>query len=175
MARILDSAIAYRVLKLLTTPFNETDAFKLGIIDSSGKELKKMSQLHTQKEQAAYTVLHRMVFRIKRIIEKVPLENKKLLSYAAALSLIKEHIDSAVEPVNLEVLFVERTKADLTEEIDTVNTVLDPKRVLSFRTFAEDAPANNAQATPGIDGLSDNTVVVRKKKKLFRRSEVLDV
>ena len=41
MSRIIDALVAYRVLKLLVTPFNKTKAFKLGIIDDKGKVLIK--------------------------------------------------------------------------------------------------------------------------------------
>ena len=61
MGRLVDSVIAYRILRMLTIPFEETDAYKLGIIDVKGKELKRMSQLHTADERDAYTILHRMV------------------------------------------------------------------------------------------------------------------
>ena len=33
MSRVIDALIAYRLVKLLVTPFNKTDAYKLGIID----------------------------------------------------------------------------------------------------------------------------------------------
>ena len=89
MTRFVDSIIAYRILRMLTTPFEETDAFRLGIVDNKGKELKKMRELNSVDERDAYSILHRMIFRLKRIIEKVPIENKKLASFAAALSLIK--------------------------------------------------------------------------------------
>ena len=39
MGRAIDLFVTYRFLKLLTTPFNKTDAFKLGIIDAEGNEL----------------------------------------------------------------------------------------------------------------------------------------
>ena len=68
MGRFVDSIIAYRILRMLTTPFEETDAFRLGIIDDKGKELKKLSSLNTVEERDAYSILHRMVFRIKRIV-----------------------------------------------------------------------------------------------------------
>lgn len=47
MGRFVDSIITYRILKILTTPFNETKAYQLGIIDDKGNELKKneISQL----------------------------------------------------------------------------------------------------------------------------------
>ena len=86
MGRLVDSVIAYRILRMLTIPFEETDAYKLGIIDAKGKELKRMAQLHTAEERDAYTILHRMVYRIKRIIEKVPVDNKRIITFAAAFA-----------------------------------------------------------------------------------------
>ena len=41
MSRVIDALIAYRVLKLLVTPFNKTKAFEFGIIDAKGKVLVK--------------------------------------------------------------------------------------------------------------------------------------
>jgi len=93
MGKFVDSIITYRILKLLVTPFKKTDAFKLGIIDEKGNELKSMANLNTVEERDAYTLLHRLVFRLKKIIEKVPIANKQILSLAAAYSLIKEAID----------------------------------------------------------------------------------
>ena len=37
MGRVIDALIAYRLLKLLVTPFNRTKAFKMGIIDERAK------------------------------------------------------------------------------------------------------------------------------------------
>ena len=41
MGKFVDSIIAYRILKLLVTPFEDTEAYKLGIIDNKGKEIFK--------------------------------------------------------------------------------------------------------------------------------------
>lgn len=41
MANVADTYMIYQVLKRLTTPFNETKAFELGLIDKDGKLLKK--------------------------------------------------------------------------------------------------------------------------------------
>ena len=54
MGRFVDSVITYRILKLLVTPFDKTKAFQLGIIDSKGKELKKMRQLNTVAEKKSH-------------------------------------------------------------------------------------------------------------------------
>jgi hypothetical protein len=113
-----------------------------------------------------------MIFRLKRIIEKVPIENKKLASFAAALSLIKEHANDKSEPVNLESLYLDRLNCDLTEDLNFIKNYTDNKYMLPFKAFIEEAPANNAQATPGVDGLGPDTVVVRKRKKVLKRNEV---
>ena len=88
----IDAFITFRFLKLLVTPFNKTEAFKLGIIDERGKVLKKYKDLERIEERRAYTILHRLVFNIKKLIEKVPGGKSRLASYAAALFLIKEHV-----------------------------------------------------------------------------------
>lgn len=178
MSRVIDSLIAYRILRLLVIPFTDTEAFRLGIIDAKGKELKRMNQLNTVAERDAYTILHRMVFRIKRIIEKVPVENKKLLSFTAALALIKEHYNTEIEPVDLEYKYLQRLEQGLNEEdIQFTQKFLDKNYILSFKTFLEDAPANNAAATPGIDGFTPETLGVRKRKKItiLKRSEEKNV
>ena len=88
----IDAFITFRFLKLLVTPFNKTEAFRLGIIDERGKVLRKYKTLERIEERQAYTILHRLVFNIKKLIEKVPGGKTRLASYAAALFLIKEHI-----------------------------------------------------------------------------------
>ena len=89
----IDAFITFRFLKLLVTPFNKTEAFKLGIIDERGKVLKKYRTLERLEERQAYTILHRLVFNIKRLLEKLPGGKSRLASYAAALFLIKEHVN----------------------------------------------------------------------------------
>ena len=60
----------YKFLRILTQPFNETDAFKLGIIDENGKILKKHNKLKTTEEKDSYTLMHRLVWKLKRLMEK---------------------------------------------------------------------------------------------------------
>jgi len=176
MTRFVDSIIAYRILRMLTTPFEDTDAYRLGIIDNKGKELKKMSQLNSADEKDAYSILHRMIFRLKRIVEKVPLENKKLLSFTAALALIKENYYNTTEPLDLESLYLQKLDTQLLEEdIHITKKFFNEKYKLTFKQFCEEAPANNASATPGVAGFTPDTIGVKKKSKkpiLFRRREV---
>jgi len=173
MSRFVDSIIAYRILRLLVVPFEDTDAFRLGIIDKNGKELKKMSQLNTVKERDAYTILHRMVFRLKRIIQKVPIENKKLTSFAAALALVKEHANDKYEPVDLETKFLDKLNTNLTEEVEFIEDYLSKKNTMTFRQFWEDAPANNAAATPGVAGLTGDPPVSKKKQEKYKKLNLM--
>jgi hypothetical protein len=85
--RAVDLIITYRVVKLLVTPFERQEAFKYGIIDKDGNVLKKSKTLKTEKERKAYTILHRFVFNLKRILKRVGL-GSRLGSFAVALALL---------------------------------------------------------------------------------------
>jgi len=52
MSRVVDNLIAYRVLSMLVKNFEDTQAFKLGLIDKKGKMVKKPQ---TTAERDAYT------------------------------------------------------------------------------------------------------------------------
>ena len=101
MGRAIDLLITYRVIKLLVTPWEKQEAYKYGIIDDSGKVLRKAKELKTSKEKDSYTLLHRFVFNLKRLLAFVPGGKSKLGSYAAALGLLlKEQKD--INTVELE-------------------------------------------------------------------------
>jgi hypothetical protein len=170
MGRFVDSIITFRILHLLVTPFDQTEAFRRGIIDAKGKELKRMRDLHSVEDRDAYTLLHRLVYRLKKIIEKVPVENKKFLSIAAAYSLIKEHYEFGKEPINLEEQFLNKLNEDLDDEIAEVEKLLNEKKMFTFKQFNEDmgaAPANSAAASPGVAGLDKNVPVSKKAQKKY--------
>jgi hypothetical protein len=162
---------------MLTIPFEETDAFKLGIIDSKGKELKPMRSLNSVNERDAYTILHRMVYRIKRIIEKVPVDNKRIATFAAALSLIKENYENNCEPIDLELQYLNKLNTDLTEEIKYVVENLTTKKVYTFKQYSEDAaaPIANNAGSPGVAGFTPDTLGVPKNKQppLLKRKKVI--
>jgi hypothetical protein len=90
MSRVIDALIAYRVLKLLVTPFNRTKAFELGIIDAKGKVLKKSRDISDPQERKAYTLLIRFVFNLKRILSKVGIRGPLGSTAAAAIAFFKE-------------------------------------------------------------------------------------
>ena len=109
MGRAIDLFVTYRFIKLLVTPFEKTEAFKLGIIDKNGNrvmpprdpktniQVKKPEPLRTSEEKSAYTILHKLVFNIKKIFGKVPGLRTKLGTYAAALFLLKDTFKESVD------------------------------------------------------------------------------
>ena len=86
MSRAIDLIITYRVVKLLVTPFKKFKAFELGIIDDEGKVLRKFKTVKGS-ERKHYTMLHRFVFNLKRILKKVGL-GSRLGTFGVALALL---------------------------------------------------------------------------------------
>ena len=86
---------------MLTTPFEKTQAYKFGFIDKNGKRIthkpdpnnknvKLENKPSTSAEKASLTPLHRLVFNLKKLIEKIPFGKSAFASYAVALALLKE-------------------------------------------------------------------------------------
>ena len=96
MSRVVDALVAYRVLKLLVTPFNKTKAFELGIIDEKGKvliksqDIKKTPNPKRTELRNAYTLLIRFVFNLKRMLAKLGIRGKFGSAAAAAIAFFKE-------------------------------------------------------------------------------------
>jgi hypothetical protein len=74
---------------MLTTSWEKFDAYKLGLIDKKGSRIKDKKP-ETKAEKSSFTLLHRLVFNLKRIVNKVPFGKTAFASYAVALLLLKE-------------------------------------------------------------------------------------
>ena len=115
----------YQFIKKLVTPFEKTDAFKLGIIDKNGKILKKRRDLEG-KEKEAYTLSDTLIWNIKKLIGKVPGGKSRIASYAAALFLIKEQTgEYKIDDEEIELQFFDQFEkmynGDLEFESSTLN------------------------------------------------------
>ena len=93
MNRLLNAFVIFQFIKTLATPFNKTKAFKLGIIDEKGNYLKKQRDLKTIEEKKASNIFTRLVWNVKKLLEKLPFGKTKLASIATALFLIKEETE----------------------------------------------------------------------------------
>ena len=59
MSGALDAVVGIRLLKLLSTPIQKSQAYTMGIIDADGKKLRNPT---TAQERNAYTFLNRFVY-----------------------------------------------------------------------------------------------------------------
>lgn len=132
-APVIDIYLVYEFIKRLVTPFNQTKAFKLGLIDAEGKKLKAAE---TTEEKEAVGYFDRLVFNLKRLLEKIPGGKLQIASYAAALLLLKEHNNCSSLGDNPIML-----KEQLYQKMKELN---------------EDAPANATGAS--VVGTGDNPV-----------------
>ena len=150
MGRAIDLFVTYRFVKLLTTPFEKTDAYKMGIIDKDGFRTKKV--LYKQSEQSAYTVLHKLVFNIKRIFAKVPGLRTRLGTYAAALFLLKDTFKEHVEDPNMfEKGLMEYLKQQGVEFDDTI---------------VEEVTLDNGKLSKGIYVLTQDVVTTEAENEI---------
>ena len=128
MGRAIDLFVTYRFLKLLTTPFEDQDAFKLGVIDEKGnrirqpKSTKPAVELSTTELRNSYTILHKLVFNIKKIFAKVPGLRTKVGTYAASLFLLKDTFKESVsDPDIFEKEFMKYLKENNIEFDDDIS------------------------------------------------------
>src|SRR5210317_2599054 len=119
MRRAIYLFVTYRFIRLLTTPFEKSDAYNLGIIDKDGNRTDM--KLTTSNEKNAYTVLHKLVFNIKKLFGKVPGLRTKVGTYAAALFLLKDTFKEHVEdPQMFEKEFLKYLKENNIELDDSI-------------------------------------------------------
>lgn len=146
-SQAVDLFVLYQLIKRISTPFEETDAFKLGLIDKDGKRLKKAS---TKEEKEAMTYLDRFVFNLKRVMKRVGLDSR-VATYAGALFLLKESNNNTI-PSDKEII------DGLNEEMQYLNENTMPR----FKDVIEDAPAMSTG--PAVAGTGDDPVHWRKPK-----------
>ena len=130
MGRAIDLFVTYRFIKLLVTPFDKTPAFKLGIIDKDGNRVMEKTVSRGMQptvpigdeKKSAYTILHKLVFNIKKIFGKVPGLRTKLGTYAAALFLLKDTFKESVDdPDMFEKEFMKYLKEEGYEIDNTIS------------------------------------------------------
>jgi len=164
MSRLIDNLIAYRILTMLIKPFEDTQAYKLGIIDAKGKNLKKSSTLKTTAEKDAYNYLHRLVFNMKKIINKLPGGESKLKSLVAALFLVKEYYQSNDRTTSL----MEQRYNQILQMLDE-NVYLVEEEILVRNFLNEDGVANVAGAGVATDTPAPLKKDIAKHKQMARR------
>lgn len=175
---LVDAAITYRILKMLVTPWEKTDAYKKGIIDKNGNILKHSEDL-SNEDSSSYTSLTRLVFKLKRILGKIPLVNKNLATVATALWLLKEDTENLDDSIILEALCNQvLLESDATQYY--VNFIKEynkenPSMFFTSLILTEDAPVNNVgsgniEGTQGDSGRKKQVLgIVRRNNKKIKK------
>jgi hypothetical protein len=89
MGYIIDNAIAMRIMYLLTAKFSSWPAYDDGTIDEDGNVIKKP----TEGKKGNWTMLHRMVAKIKKLIGIAPGGKSMAAGALASYLLVKEGVD----------------------------------------------------------------------------------
>lgn len=113
-SRAGDLFYTFRFIKILTTPWKDTDAVKLGILDEKGKRIKA-KKIQSSEEKDAYTTFHRLAYNIKRLTTNSAGQSQ-MGSYAAALLLLREHYNMSDDSLHKITAKAEVNMADLIKE-----------------------------------------------------------
>jgi hypothetical protein len=156
-SQAIDLYVLYQIIKRISTPFKDTDAFKLGLIDDSGKRLKKAK---TDEEKKAMTYLDRFVFNIKRALSRVGLDSK-LATYAGALFLIRESETKQIPSEDQIIKGIHEEMSYLVESTD-----------LTFDELFEDAPTMATGSA--VAGTGDDPVHWKHRGRPRTRGRAID-
>jgi len=155
MTGVVDLYLVYEFLKRLTTPFDKTQAFALGLIDADGVRLRKPE---TQVERKALGYYDKLVFNLKRLLATVPGGKTQLASFAASLLLLRERD----ERYNSDIKYL---RAELQKAI--ANLSLEEYNYLSEEMGAV-AIANSTG--PHVNGPGTNGDGIGRKLKRVKRA-----
>ena len=172
--RFIDNMIALRIIHMLITPFSDTPAFHLGLIDATGKKIKEPT---TEQEKDAYDYLNRLVFNMKKIINRMPGGENKIKNLVAALFLVKESYRHNIEYVSEEELY-KITQSD----------VILAEETIQYHLYCEEgegggAIVNQGQVTASTEPTNktgaitstDIPVIRKKKPAIVRRQDMTQI
>lgn len=172
MSRFVDTVVVYRILRLLSTPIVQSDAYKLGIIDKDGKKVKEPT---TNQELEAYSLLQRFVFKIQKALTKSSDMNaKRLLTFAAALSILREYkeIDEDTDVETLITLFESDPK------VQEQARLLENHNLISFKNYIQDLDemmgvGGGAIAGIGVGPQGEPGVSKKKQKEIQKKGGIV--
>ena len=156
---MIDIFLLYQFIRRLSTPFEEWEAYELGIIDKDGNILRKSKTLRLKKEREAFGKFDVMILKIKKLLAKIPGGESRIASYAAALWLIKEH-----EELNGDMLTEDVIQENISNYTVKVNEL---KEEIAIANSA--GSGNIAGIGVGPDG--EPGVKRKKKYKMLKRKK----
>jgi len=187
MSAVSDAIITYAILKKFNTPVKDTKAYKLGLVDDNGMPTRKSRYDHTETARDAYTLLDRLVFKLKRMWQNMPAAAKLIGGYAAALMFIKESKDSPYD--NFSVFdHLDPSKADsynkmilgestipydqvyiieLAEDSSFLRKLVEAYEDGKQDELIENEVAGNSVSSGQVQGLAVEPIITKKKQKEY--------
>jgi uncharacterized protein YbjQ (UPF0145 family) len=122
--KVIGAFTVYKFIKLLSTPFNQMDAFHYGVIDKTGKYIKDVDSLKGN-EKKSVDAFNRMIIGIKKIIDthQNPRIRAKMKRLPTALMILQDEAEK-VGADGIEVITEVRAylKKEYGIEIDNYET-----------------------------------------------------
>jgi hypothetical protein len=146
MGYIIDTAITTRIIYLLVTPFTKWPAYKDGIIDEDGNRLNKGITIPSSQKDD-WTMLHRLVARLKRIIAIAPGGKSFLGTLTASYLLVRECLENDDTSPSHDVL---------KERFNTLSECVEEKDIQFVEQLLEDGEGGVtgvANASPGMGSM----------------------
>jgi len=163
LKRASDTAYAFRFLRLLTQDWDKTQAYEMGLIDDNGALIRKPE---TGDEKSAFTYFHRLVFNIKRVMQRMPSMLRKVGSYAAALYLLKAHVECTEEQL------VEALGIDIDELNESNQTPFDLKENCLYQ-LGNSVPLHTLQ-NQYVEAAAGTTIVIKKSLGIHFATELFE-
>lgn len=146
MSRALDAVVALRILKMMATPIEKSEAFKAGIVDKTGKKLREPSGT---QELNMYSMLQKFVYKVQYALShSANYQAKRLLSFASALALMREYEESDTREEVSALL-----ELYMNDEQVQQNAKLLEHNLISFKDYYTEEVAANAVGHGGIDAI----------------------
>ncbi len=158
---LLDSLIALRIMYLLVMPFRKWPACKQGIIDDEG------NLITAKKKSSDWTMLHKMVAKLKRFIQLAPGGKSVIASLIGAYMLVKEQYETDSEYMEEEILYrYDMIMNSLTEEQLNEGTALLEEIGSGVAIAAGTAPDKNDNVEPTVKRVKNKYT---DRNMMFRR------
>lgn len=141
--------VALTIIKMLITPFERTEAFRLGIIDGFGRRIRSPI---TSEEYSSYGPLQRLIFALKIILDKSGFGGK-LTALSTAWHVVRESVEK--ESYDNQVLIEKRLQKYLAEGYSFIEDELEVESLL------EEIAANN---TSGVEVKNPGAIPKKKLK-----------
>jgi len=135
---IINSFTLWKYVKAITTPFENTMAYRLGIIDAKGNYLKNPNKL-TRQENNALTNFDVMIFNLKKLFDKIidPSIKVKLRYIPSAIPLLAEEAEkygADGEFIIEQLLALTYDKGFVIEEVEEIENTFLIEQVASTNT-----------------------------------------